>query len=119
MHEHEALVLEEIDLLQGGAQHDLLDKSIVGKLAERVDSKEFDTTLCSPPCESWTRLKFANGRGPGPVRSRAWPHGFPWNKPPQQAEADAGSAHVGVSIDLLKRQRAAGAGPLICIGNFF
>ncbi len=82
-------------------------------MGERVDAKEFDCTLCSQPCESWARLKFANGRGPGPVRSRAWPHGFPWNKPPQQAEADAGSAHVGVSINLLKRERAAGGDGLL------
>ena len=104
LHEREALALEEIDLLQGGAQHDLLDKSVEGRLAERIDAMEFDCTLCSPPCESWTRLKFANGRGPGPVRSRAWTHGFPWNKPQQQAEAEAGSAHVSVSINLLTRQ---------------
>eukprot|EP00974_Lingulodinium_polyedra_P098601 9556548-Lingulodinium_polyedra.AAC.1 len=58
---------------------------------KRISDGEFDFVPTSPPCNSVTRVQFANARGPCPVRSREYPFGFPWNAKEAQSRCDDGT----------------------------
>ena len=66
---------EEWDTLHGESY----DLSVVQKqddLDRQVAAGEFSFILMSPPCNSYTRVLFANGWGPKPIRTANWPWGF-------------------------------------------
>ena len=46
------------------------------KLLARIQAKEFDAILLSPPCSTFSRAPWANFKGPRPVRSAAKPRGL-------------------------------------------
>ena len=46
------------------------------KLLTRIRAQEFDATLLSPPCSTFSRAPWANFKGPRPVRSAAKPRGL-------------------------------------------
>ena len=58
----------EIDILQGGSSHDLTRTGVRQKLLDRVAAGEFNLVLTSPPCNTFSRVKFANDWGPRPSR---------------------------------------------------
>ena len=71
------LVLEEVDVLRGGAAHDLSRASIRSHYINSVKDGDWDLVLCAPPCETWSRVLFKNRLGPSPGRSRRHPWGIP------------------------------------------
>ena len=50
----------EIDIWQGGKAHDLTRACVRNLLLDKVDRGAFDLLLTSPPCDTFTRVKFAN-----------------------------------------------------------
>ena len=71
-----SLVLQEVDILKGGAAHDLIDSDSQARLEAHIRDGEVDVTIIAPPCSSWTRALFRPG-GPKPCRDKADPWGFP------------------------------------------
>ena len=71
------LQIFEVDVLIGGSEHDLLDKSTQEDWLGRLEDCEFDCILVSPPCGSWSRANWANNDGPKPCRNRKFPMGNP------------------------------------------
>jgi hypothetical protein len=68
----------EMDVLRGGARHDLLGKARQKRLLKKISEGEFVLVVSSPPCGTFSRARHANRRGPRPVRSKVFPRGFPW-----------------------------------------
>ena len=71
-----SFLMDEIDLLRGGAMHDLSSMRAQNHWIDRIH--EYDIIICTPPCASHSRVSWANRNGPHPVRSAAYPDGFPW-----------------------------------------
>ena len=67
----------EIDILRSRT-HDLTKESLRAKLLRRIELGEFGAVLASPPCDTFTRVKFANNLGPKPARTFLHRLGFPW-----------------------------------------
>jgi hypothetical protein len=111
--QHEHLELDEVDILRGGKEHDMLSNTITDEFGRRIDLGEFDVVLASPPCCTFTRVQFANRRGPLPVRSRQYPRGLPTLVGTQKAKADHGNQHAATTADLLRRQAQAGGHGLL------
>ena len=61
------LIVYEVDILNGGGEHDLLDKAAQYRWEARVRDGEFDILFLTPPCSSWSRSLCRPG-GPCPVR---------------------------------------------------
>jgi site-specific DNA-cytosine methylase len=59
----------EVDILQGGKDHDLTRQVVQEKLLQKIASGYFDLILTSPPCDTFSRVKYANSWGPRPTRS--------------------------------------------------
>ena len=68
----------EMDVLRGGARHDLLSEARQKRLLKRISEGAFVLVVSSPPCGTFSRARHANRKGPRPVRSKAFPLGFPW-----------------------------------------
>ena len=71
-------IVQEVDILRGGKNHDLTRQTVQKTLLQQIANGSFNLMLLSPPCDSFTRVKFANDWGPRPVRSMEWPNGFPY-----------------------------------------
>jgi len=82
-------IVKEIDVLRDGRKHDLLSKARRGHFLTKIRRGDFDLVLASPPCSSFSRARWASKAGPRPVRSKAFPRGFPWLKQAKQSTIDA------------------------------
>ena len=68
--------VQEVDILRGGKLHDLSLGKVQNLMLKDIQDRKFDLMLISPPCDTFTRVKFANAWGPRPLRSMLHPHGF-------------------------------------------
>lgn len=71
-------IVDEVDILQGGKDHDLTRAAVQDKLLQRIAAHHYDLLLSSPPCDTFSRVKYANSWGPKPTRSMKYRRGFPW-----------------------------------------
>jgi len=69
------LQLDEVDLLRG---HDTLQGNLWPQFRQKILDDDYDVVLSTPPCHTHSRARHSNRKGPPPVRSKAFPLGFPW-----------------------------------------
>jgi hypothetical protein len=79
------LLLQEFDLCNG---EDLSMEEDWAKVLGLIESKGFDLVFSTPPCNDFSRARWANKRGPQPSRNKLHPWGYPWLKgwPKRKAE---------------------------------
>ena len=65
----------ELDIIAG---HDLSRKTAQDKWRQLISSNCFQALISSPPCDTFTRVQWANDYGPRPLRSFLHKEGFPW-----------------------------------------
>ena len=63
----------EIDVLVGGAEHDLLKRESQETWLARRGGSDFDIIMLFPLCGHWSRASWANDDWPKPCRNRAHP----------------------------------------------
>jgi hypothetical protein len=81
--------MHEFDLLRPGSDSDL--SLIAVQEAWMLRLQEFNAVVITPPCASYSRAQYANSNGPRPVRSAAYPLGFPWLSGADKSRAELGS----------------------------
>ena len=91
----------EVDLVRGDS-HDMYDDQKWEEIAERIRQGDWDAIIMSPPCSTWSRAVWSNKLGPRPVRSRDFPHGFPWLVGELKEKADIGTTLVMRCIEVLE-----------------
>ena len=74
----------DVDILRGGKAHDLTLQAVQKTYLDEIRGRKYDLLLLSPPCDSFTRVKFANPWGPRPLRSKEFPHGFDYLSAPEK-----------------------------------
>eukprot|EP00434_Breviolum_minutum_P013170 symbB.v1.2.011607.t2/scaffold783.1/size170700/1 len=76
---HFELEIREVDI-ERSSDDDLTKSQLWDELLEQIRSGHFDVVFMSPPCNTWSRVRFQWQQfpGPRPVRNAAWPMGFPW-----------------------------------------
>ena len=67
----------EIDILLN-RNHDLSKLSVRNDWLEKIKLGRFAAVIASPPCDTFSRVTFANNYGPAPVRTMEHKRGFPW-----------------------------------------
>ena len=67
----------ELDILLCKS-HDLTKSSVRLHWRSRIVQGEFQALIGSPPCDTFTRVQFANSNGPAPKRNFREPRGFSW-----------------------------------------
>ena len=94
------LQLVEIDLLRGGDSHDLSRESSQEYWLGRL--QEFSIIIVTPPCSSFSRVQWANDYGPHPIRSAAFPSGFPWLSSVDAEKAALHNSLISFTIKVLQ-----------------
>ena len=92
------LIMHEVDLLRHGEGHDLSVPSNRNKWLEQA--KLADVIIATPPCSEFSRVKWANNRGPPPLRNASYPKGFPWLSKANQQKIDLSNCLVQFTWDL-------------------
>ena len=108
LHGEFSVVLEEHDILRG-QKSDLSNISTTSALLQRIKDGFYDLIIASPPCETFSRVKFQNKLGPAPIRSFEHPKGFPWLSAADKASATTANAHISFSVQALAAAAEAGA----------
>ena len=72
------LHMVEVDTVRDAVNHDMAASSPWNSVLQRVENREFQIVIATPPCNTHSRVVWANTAGPRPIRSRQWPMGFPW-----------------------------------------
>ena len=66
----------ELDILRN-QRHDLTRKHNQDAILAKIENKQYHLLITSPPCDSFSRVKFANRLGPPPTRSKKHLRGVP------------------------------------------
>ena len=61
------LEMLDVDILRGGAEHDLLNEDLRARLLKKI-AEEVDMVIIAPPCDTYSRARHANFNGPQPLR---------------------------------------------------
>jgi len=96
------LHLKEVDLLQNGEEDNVLDNKVWRQILETIERGNWDVIVGTPPCNDFSRAKFANSKGPRPNRSRQYPRGFPWLKGGSKTKADAANLLIDRTIEAFR-----------------
>ena len=99
--------ITEFDIIRSDRQ-DLSRASVRERLLTLIDNGKFNALLASPPCNTFSRVCFANTNGPAPVRDKDRPRGFPWATPTQKEKLRLGNLLVDFTVDALEHQIRAG-----------
>ena len=62
------------------ASDDLLNSQLWDKIFQELEAGLWDVVVMSPPCNTFSRVRFnwKTSPGPRPLRNFNWPRGFPW-----------------------------------------
>ena len=93
------LVIDEVDTLRGGIDHNLLLAEKQDFYVQKVKAKEYDIVIATPPCHTFSRAVFANRDGPRPVRDALHPRGFPWLEGSKRKLADEGNVLADFTVE--------------------
>ena len=74
-------VVDEVDICRG-ENFDLTLEHNRAAYLNKIRQCHYHVVISSPPCDTFSRAKFANLRGPKPTRSAGMPRGFP-HLPPE------------------------------------
>ena len=75
--EEQGWAVTELDIMRS-KDHDLSRNALREKLLAQVRAGDYTAILASPPCDTFSRVKFANDDGPRPTRTADHPRGFEW-----------------------------------------
>ena len=93
------LNFEEIDILREGEGNNLAPPLVQKQWVDRI--RNYEIVICTPPCSNFSRAPWANSFGPHPVRSAAYPEGFPWLSGADRDKADFNNAWISFLWDVL------------------
>ena len=90
--------MREVDI-ERSPSHDLTSESLWASILSEIRQGKYHAAFFTPPCNTWSRARFSNRRGPKPVRNRHWPWGFPWLERKSRSQAEVGNHFVRLSIE--------------------
>ena len=90
---------------------DVLRSEVRQALLDKISAGVYDVAVLTPPCNTFSRLLFANSRGPAPLRSAAHPRGFPWLEGSALLKCTRGNYFFDLA--------AEAAGRMLKVGGFF
>ena len=93
----------ELDIMRS-RDHDLTRPSTRSQILDQIDAGKFGLVISSPPCNTFSRVKFANSFGPSPSRDCDHLRGFPWASPSMQKQNRLGNILVDFSYAAVLHQ---------------
>ena len=91
------LTIKEVDICRDGT--DVLDEASWQSMIDSISAGAWDVLIITPPCSTWSRVRWANKMGPPPVRSRQWVWGFPWLEGRWKKDCDNGNCFIRKTLE--------------------
>ena len=79
--------------------HDVTQDTLWSSILIRIKGREFHVIFVTPPCSSFSRVRFASSMGPRPIRDRQHPWGYPWLSVKMRAEATLANTLVLQTVE--------------------
>ena len=108
------LFSEDVDLLRGGASHDLVSAERQQHYINRISSA-VQILILAPPCDTHTRARHSFVAGPRPLRDASSPRGLPGLTPAEQLKVDTANILVDFTVRALQ---AAAKHNVLCLLEF-
>ena len=105
---HYDIEVVNIDILRGGAAHDLLSRAMRDDILDRVRSRHFDLVLLAPPRSTFSRALFSDRSYPRPARDFEHPHGLPGLGPADKQNIEEADILVAFTAEAMDQASAAG-----------
>ena len=93
------LNVREVDI-ERSESDDLSSAQLWEQLFADIRDGKYDVIIMSPPCGTWSRVRFQwqLHPGPRPQRNKSWPWGFPWLSAAQRKKVDVANYFVSQTI---------------------
>ena len=104
------VTITEVDI-RSGKKNDLTRPAVQARWLQLLSKGFFDALVVIPPCSTFSRACWANEEGPFPLRSSAYPRGFPWLKKGRRLKADFGNILGDFAFEAMKRFLENAKGP--------
>ncbi|CAL1141183.1 unnamed protein product [Cladocopium goreaui] len=103
------LNVREVDI-ERSESDDLSSAQLWEQLFAEIRDGKYDVIIMSPPCGTWSRVRFQwqLHPGPRPQRNKSWPWGFPWLSAAQRKKVDVANYFVSQTIQAAYIASAAG-----------
>lgn len=94
------LDMREVDI-ERGEHDDLTKSSIWNSILQEIKSGKYQVVVLSPPCGTWSRVRFQWLTSPGPKPVRNWHHpwGFPWLSNKQMEQVSQANLFVTQTLE--------------------
>ena len=93
------LHVREVDI-ERSESDDLSRDQLWEEIFTEIRDGKYDVLIMSPPCGTWSRVRFQwqLHPGPRPQRNKSWPWGFPWLSAAQRKKVDLANYFVSQTI---------------------
>ena len=97
--QHFTLHVREVDI-ERSESDDLSRDQLWEEIFAEIKDGKYDVLIMSPPCGTWSRVRFQwqLHPGPRPQRNKSWPWGFPWLSSAQRKKVDLANYFVSQTI---------------------
>ena len=94
-----SLHVREVDI-ERSESDDLSRDQLWEEIFAEIKDGKYDVLIMSPPCGTWSRVRFQwqLHPGPRPQRNKSWPWGFPWLSSAQRKKVDLANYFVSQTI---------------------
>ena len=93
------LHVREVDI-ERSESDDLSSDQLWDEIFSEIKGGKYDVIIMSPPCGTWSRVRFQwqLHPGPRPQRNKMWPWGFPWLSSAQRKKVDVANYFVSQTM---------------------
>ena len=104
------LSVREVDI-ERSSEDDLSNSSLWETIFAEIEAGEYDVLIMSPPCGTWSRVRYQVQLHPGPrpQRNKRWPWGFPWLSETQRQAVETANFFVKQTIKAARLASSVGA----------
>eukprot|EP00435_Cladocopium_sp_Y103_P024615 s4687_g6.t1 len=103
------LHVREVDI-ERSVDDDLSSAQLWDEIFADIRDGKYDVVIMSPPCGTWSRVRFQwqLHPGPRPQRNKSWPWGFPWLSAANKKKVEVANYFVSQTIQAAHFAHAAG-----------
>ena len=102
----------EVDLLRS-PEHDVTVAAFWNSIIIQIKDRMWAVVVVTPPCNTHSRARNANHAGPPPVRSKAFPYGYPWLSGLHLQEVTLANHFIDITFEACEAAFSVGAAFLI------
>ena len=112
------LAFENVDILRGGKDHDLLETALQERYLHSLSEGYYDGLITAAPCNNFSRALYYDDDGPPPTRDRTHLWGFPGLQGEQLKRVQVANSLIKFSIAALKTALLCRTTKVWVIGEF-